>query len=83
MSSQGRREYPSRDPGESGEVTQPLSCLSNPQSLEDSIGKNRRRYPRLIAIYALFFYNDGALFSQISGAFGEWFADRITEDLQP
>ena len=36
----------------------------------------------LIAIYALFFYNDGALFSQISGAFCHWFADRITEDLQ-
>jgi hypothetical protein len=36
----------------------------------------------LIAICALFFYNDGTLFSQISGAFGQWFADQITEDVQ-
>jgi hypothetical protein len=36
----------------------------------------------LIAIYALYFYNDGTLFSQISDALGQWLADQITEDMQ-
>lgn len=53
-----------------------------PATLEDSIGKDRRRYRRPHRHLRTLFYNDGALFSQISGALGQWFADRIIEDMQ-
>jgi hypothetical protein len=36
----------------------------------------------LISIYALHFYNDSALFSQISDALGQRLVYQITEDLQ-
>jgi hypothetical protein len=71
-----------RDPGESGDVTQPLSCLSNSQSLEDTRGRIVEGILALIAIYALYVYNDGTLFSQISDALSQWFSDQITEDVQ-
>jgi hypothetical protein len=52
------------------------------RSLGDSIRKNHRRYPRLHRHLRTAFYNDGALFSQISDALGQRFVYRITEDLQ-
>ena len=36
----------------------------------------------LVGIYVLFFYNDGALFEEISGRLGAWFVDRVNKATQ-
>ncbi len=33
------------------------------------------------AVYVLFFYNDGALFAQLTDALGAWVADRLMDNL--